>query len=194
MTGNHQKVHVDYFFNNDIKYLQGGVMTMTYTTSITKTKAAQYDLPRIKDMVSNIWSPVKVAYHKHALWGISHQREQQAWLFKASRRSSTQSQKYPKKINVTKLEITKSRIRKRDPYTPYQDPHRFIYADDSRRNRLMCSDELCKFSDGTLTTLRTSLGDITKNIQIEYLPKNRWSTLEKKRANIMIKAIDKQQK
>ncbi|GJQ98778.1 hypothetical protein Tco_0521763, partial [Tanacetum coccineum] len=30
------------------------------------------------------------------------------------------------------------------------------------------------------------------NIQIEYLPKRRWSTLEKKRANIMIKAIDKQ--
>nr|GEU40807.1 hypothetical protein [Tanacetum cinerariifolium] len=41
---------------------------------------------------------------------------------------------------------------------------------------------------------RTSLGDITKNIQIEYLPKRIWSTLEKKRANIMIKAIDKQLK
>ncbi|GJV46978.1 hypothetical protein Tco_1437190 [Tanacetum coccineum] len=29
---------------------------------------------------------------------------------------------------------------------------------------------------------------------MEYLPKKRWSTLEKKRANIMIKAIDKQLK
>ncbi|GJX70454.1 hypothetical protein Tco_0307625, partial [Tanacetum coccineum] len=29
---------------------------------------------------------------------------------------------------------------------------------------------------------------------MEYLPKRRWSTLEKKRANIMIKAIDKQLK
>nr|GEV02190.1 hypothetical protein [Tanacetum cinerariifolium] len=67
MNGNHQKVHVEYFFNNDLKYLQGGVSTMTYTTSITKTKAAQYDLPGIEDMVPNIWVLVKVAYNKHAL-------------------------------------------------------------------------------------------------------------------------------
>ncbi|GKC60505.1 hypothetical protein Tco_1088103 [Tanacetum coccineum] len=58
----------------------------------------------------------------------------------------------------------------------------------------MRSDELYKFSDGTLTRLRTSLEDITKNIDMEYLPKRRWSTLEKKRANIMIKAIVKQLK
>nr|GEZ03037.1 hypothetical protein [Tanacetum cinerariifolium] len=58
----------------------------------------------------------------------------------------------------------------------------------------MRSDELYKFSDGTLTRLRTSLGGITKNIRMEYLPKRRWSILEKKRANIMIKAIDKQLK
>ncbi|GJX07583.1 hypothetical protein Tco_0195515 [Tanacetum coccineum] len=72
MSGNRQKVLVDYFFNNDLKYLQGGVLTMTYTTSITTTKASQYDLPGIEDMVPNIWVPVKVAYDKHALWGISH--------------------------------------------------------------------------------------------------------------------------
>ncbi|GJY38854.1 hypothetical protein Tco_0425218 [Tanacetum coccineum] len=51
MSGNRQKVPVDYFFNIDLKYFQGGVSTMTYTNSITKTKAAQYDLPGIKDMV-----------------------------------------------------------------------------------------------------------------------------------------------
>nr|GEU73614.1 monodehydroascorbate reductase [Tanacetum cinerariifolium] len=61
----------------------------------------------------------------------------------------------------------------RDPYTPYQDPQGFIYVDDNERNRLMRSDELYKFSDGTLTRLRTSLSDITKNIRIEYLPKRR---------------------
>ncbi|GKD02839.1 hypothetical protein Tco_1177813 [Tanacetum coccineum] len=43
-SGNRQKVPVDYFFNNDLKCLQGGESTMTYTTSITKTKAAQCDL------------------------------------------------------------------------------------------------------------------------------------------------------
>ncbi|GJU17808.1 hypothetical protein Tco_1145774 [Tanacetum coccineum] len=98
---------------------------------------------------------------------------------------------YQKKINVTKPETTKSGIRKRDPYTPYQDPQGFIYVDTLGQNRLMRPDELYKFSDRTLTGLRTSLDDITKNIRMEYLPKRRWSTLEKKRANIMIKAIDK---
>ncbi|GJS81936.1 hypothetical protein Tco_0748477 [Tanacetum coccineum] len=101
---------------------------------------------------------------------------------------------YQKKINVTKQQTTKSSIRKRDPYTPYQDPQGFIYVDNKGRNKLMRLDELYKFSDRTLTGLRTSLDDITKNIRMEYLPKRRSITLEKKRANIMIKAIDKQLK
>ncbi|GJZ93476.1 hypothetical protein Tco_0665541 [Tanacetum coccineum] len=58
----------------------------------------------------------------------------------------------------------------------------------------MRSDELYKFSDGTLTRLRTSLDDITKNIRMEYLPQRIWSSLENKRAHIMIKAIDNQLK
>ncbi|GJX08604.1 hypothetical protein Tco_0196536 [Tanacetum coccineum] len=99
---------------------------------------------------------------------------------------------YQKKINVTRPQTTIFDIKKRDPYTPYQDPQGFIYVNNNGRNRLMRSDELYKFSDRTLTGLQTSLDDITKNIRMEYLPKRRWSKLEKKRANIMIKAIDKQ--
>nr|GEU34479.1 retrovirus-related Pol polyprotein from transposon TNT 1-94 [Tanacetum cinerariifolium] len=142
---NHQKVPVDYFFKNDLKYLQGGMLTMTYTTSLTKTKATQYDHLGIKDMLLNIWSLVKVAYDKHALWGISHRREQ---YFAIALRMFTRIlviqkrvkdlqlgvESYQKKINVTKLETTKYGIMKRDPYTPYQDPQGFIYVDDSERN------------------------------------------------------------
>nr|GEV57820.1 hypothetical protein [Tanacetum cinerariifolium] len=152
--GNRQKVPVDYFFNNDLKYLQGGISIMTYTTSLTKTKAAQYDLPGIKDIVPNICNPVKVAYDKHALWGISHWKEQRKTFYSYARGLP---------------ETTKSGIKKRDPYTTYQDPQGFIYFDDGGRNRLMHSDELYKFGDGTLTRLQTSLSDITKNIQMEYL-------------------------
>ncbi|GKA62867.1 hypothetical protein Tco_0762386, partial [Tanacetum coccineum] len=74
--GKLQRVPFEFFINNDLKYLQGGISTMTYTTSTTKIKAAKYDLPGIKDMVPNIWSPIKVTYDKYALWGISHWREQ----------------------------------------------------------------------------------------------------------------------
>ncbi|GKD02123.1 hypothetical protein Tco_1177097 [Tanacetum coccineum] len=229
MNGNRQMVPVEYFFNNDLKYLQGGISTMTYTTSITKTKAAQYDLSGIEDMVQNIWSPVKVAYDKHALWGISHWRDQRKTIYGYARglesthdvystkhilavtrvevmrkhgygylreikvrradndlytfkegdfprlcindiedmlilivqnrltnllgddvfdfvialRMFTTSmviqkrvedlqlgvKSYQKKINVTKIEITRPDIRKKDPYTPYQDPQGFIYVD-----------------------------------------------------------------
>ncbi|GJX06309.1 hypothetical protein Tco_0194241 [Tanacetum coccineum] len=55
----------------------------------------------------------------------------------------------------------------------------------------MRSDKLYKFSDGTLTRLLSSLEDITKNIDMMYLSKRRWSTLEKKRAHFMIKDINK---
>ncbi|GJX51389.1 hypothetical protein Tco_0278234 [Tanacetum coccineum] len=55
----------------------------------------------------------------------------------------------------------------------------------------MRSDELYKFSDGTLTRLLSSPEDITKNIDMENLPKRRWSNLEKKRAHFMIKNINK---
>ncbi|GJU82431.1 hypothetical protein Tco_1284796 [Tanacetum coccineum] len=199
------------------------------------TKATQYDLPDIEDMVLNIWSPVKVAYDKHALWGISHWREQRKTFYGYARglqsthdvsstkrilvvtqvevmrkhgygylkeivvrradndlyrfkegdfprlrindiedmlllvvqnrltnlssddvsdftialRMFTRSlviqkrvedlqlgvESYQKKINVTKPETTICGIRKRDPYTPYQDPQGFIYVDTLGRNR-----------------------------------------------------------
>ncbi|GKB57012.1 hypothetical protein Tco_0913198 [Tanacetum coccineum] len=278
-------------FFGRIKYLQGVVSTRTYTTSTTKTKATQYDLPGIEDMVPNIWSPVKVAYDRYALWGISHWREQRKSFYAYAKgiqskgalystkrimavthvkvmrkhgygylkeivvrrahnvlyrfkegdfprlqindiedmlilmvqnrltnlsgddvadfaialRMFTRSlviqkrvedlqlgvESYQKKINVTKPDTTRPDLRKRHPYTPYKDPQGFIYVDDYKRNRLMRSDELYKFSDGTLTRLLSSLEDITKNIDMEYLPKRRWSTLEKKRAHFMIKDINK---
>ncbi|GJR67471.1 hypothetical protein Tco_0013536 [Tanacetum coccineum] len=60
-------VPADYFFKNDLAYLQRGSTNRTYTTSLTKTKAAKYDLKEIKDMVPTLWSPIKVVHDKHAL-------------------------------------------------------------------------------------------------------------------------------
>ncbi|GJY35837.1 hypothetical protein Tco_0421215, partial [Tanacetum coccineum] len=57
----------------------------------------------------------------------------------------------------------------------------------------MHSDELYKFSDGTLTSVRSVLHDIAFDLRMDYLPKRRWSTLDKQRSRIMIKAIDKLQ-
>ncbi|GKE48895.1 hypothetical protein Tco_1480153 [Tanacetum coccineum] len=291
MSRRRQIVPVEYFINNDIKYLQGGVSTMTYTTSTTKTKAAKYDLPGIKDMVPNIWRPIKVACDQYALWGISQWRDQRKSFYAYARGKKSRGDVYStkhilavthvkvmrkhgygylekivvrradnilykfnegdfprlrinvikdmlilvahnrltnlsgedvvdfaialkmftrslviqkrvedlqlgvesfqKKINVTKHDTTRPDLKKRHPYTPYKDPQGFIYVDSFERNRLMLTDELYKFSDGTLTKLLTSLKDITNNINMDNLPKRRWSNLEKKRAQYMIKDINK---
>ncbi|GJY60821.1 hypothetical protein Tco_0461478 [Tanacetum coccineum] len=209
MSRNRQKVSVDYFFNNNLKYLQGGISTMTYTTSLTKTKAAQYDLPGIEDMVE-VMRKHGYGYLKEIVVRIADNdlyrfKEgnfrrlrindiEDMLLLKRVKYLQLGVESYQKKINVTKPETTKFGIRKRDTYTPYQDPQGFIYVDNNGRNRLMRSDQLYKFSDRTLTGLQTLLDDITNNIQMEYLPKRRWSTLEKKRVNIMIKVIDNQLK
>ncbi|GKD86703.1 hypothetical protein Tco_1357857, partial [Tanacetum coccineum] len=43
--------------------------------------------------------------------------------------------------------------------------------DKLKRNRLMRSDKLYKFFDGTLTCVRIVLHDIASILRIEYLPK-----------------------
>ncbi|GJZ32748.1 hypothetical protein Tco_0578184 [Tanacetum coccineum] len=43
-------------------YLKSSDLEKTYTTSITKTKAARYKIEGIEDMVPTLWSPTKVGY------------------------------------------------------------------------------------------------------------------------------------
>ncbi|GJV75895.1 hypothetical protein Tco_1507479 [Tanacetum coccineum] len=184
MSRNCQKVHVDYFFNNNLKNMQRGISTMTYTTSLTKTKAAQYDLPGIEDMVPNIWVLVKVPYDKHALWGISHWREQHKSFY-------------------GRADNDLYRFKEGDfPRLIINDIEDMLLLVVQNRLTNLSGDDVSDFAIAlrmftkslVIQKLQTSLDDITKNIRIEYLPKRRWNTLEKKRANIIIKAIDKQLK
>ncbi|GJY38427.1 hypothetical protein Tco_0424791 [Tanacetum coccineum] len=98
---------------------------------------------------------------------------------------------YQKKINLSRPDSYCSDLRKMTPYTAYHDIQGIIYQDDMDRNRLMRTDELHKFSDGTLNHVCTTLNDIATGIQMEYLPKRKWSKQDKQRARVMINAIDK---
>ncbi|GJR00536.1 hypothetical protein Tco_0523520 [Tanacetum coccineum] len=60
-----------------------------------------------------------------------------------------------------------------------------------KRKRLMRTDELHKFSDGTLNDVRTVLYDIAAGIRMEYLPMWKWSNLDKKSAQVMVQDIEK---
>ncbi|GJT61575.1 hypothetical protein Tco_1005108 [Tanacetum coccineum] len=98
---------------------------------------------------------------------------------------------YQKKLNITRPETTRSNISKLTPYTAYKNPQGIIYQDKYKRNRLIRSDELYKFYDGTLSSVRHVLHDIASNLEMDYLPKRHWSNLEMKRSRIMVKPIDK---
>nr|GEY93626.1 hypothetical protein [Tanacetum cinerariifolium] len=99
---------------------------------------------------------------------------------------------YQKKLNLTKPATFREDLRQRTTYAAYSDPQRVIYVDQNNRNIFMCTDELYKFSDGTLDFVRTALHDIALRIRMRYLPKKNWSRLEKRRARVMIQNIDKQ--
>ncbi|GKA19908.1 hypothetical protein Tco_0699823 [Tanacetum coccineum] len=62
----------EYFFNNDLEYLKASDPEKKYTTSITKTKAARYELVGIEDTIPNLWSVTKVGYNKDVERGIKH--------------------------------------------------------------------------------------------------------------------------
>ncbi|GKC69024.1 hypothetical protein Tco_1114907, partial [Tanacetum coccineum] len=98
---------------------------------------------------------------------------------------------YQKKINLSRPDSYRSDLRKMTPYTAYPDIQGIIYQDDMDKNRLIHTEELHKFSDGTLNHVRTALNDIATGIQIEYLPKRKRSKQDKQRARVMINAIDK---
>ncbi|GKA82694.1 hypothetical protein Tco_0789442 [Tanacetum coccineum] len=99
---------------------------------------------------------------------------------------------YQKKLNLTKPDSYRSDLRNKTAYTSYLDPHGMIYVDQFDRKIMMHTDELHKFSDGTLNDVRTTLHDISLGIRMEYLPKKKWSNLDKKRARVMVQDIDKQ--
>ncbi|GJV77121.1 retrovirus-related pol polyprotein from transposon TNT 1-94 [Tanacetum coccineum] len=198
-----QVVPVNYFINSDLEYLKGGSSSRKYTTSTTKTKAAKYDdIQGIEDMVPTLWSPVKVAYDRHAVWGTSYwvtHVKVMKWYdygYLEEIEVRTEDQKLykfkKKKLNITKPDVFRSDISNMTPYTAYNNPQGIIYLDKLKRNRLMYSDELYKFCDGTLTSIQIVLHDIASNLRMGYLPKRRWIKLDRKRYRFMIKAIDQQ--
>nr|GEX86519.1 hypothetical protein [Tanacetum cinerariifolium] len=101
----------DHFINNDLEYLRGGASSRKYTTSITKTKAADYGhIKWIENLVPRtIWSQAPVSYDKYALWEISHwwRKRQQFYGFAANRESARDVYSKCKIIVVIELWIVK---------------------------------------------------------------------------------------
>ncbi|GJY29350.1 hypothetical protein Tco_0405117 [Tanacetum coccineum] len=72
---------------------------------------------------------------------------------------------YQKKLNITSLETTRSNISKLTPYATYKNPQGIIYLDKYKRNRLMHSDELYKFCNGMLSSVRRQSSRIRSQVK-----------------------------
>ncbi|GJT97515.1 hypothetical protein Tco_1093033 [Tanacetum coccineum] len=73
---------------------------------------------------------------------------------------------YQKKLNLTRPDTYRSDLKRMSAYTAYSNPRGFIYQNKDKKNRLMCIDELHKFSDGSLNDVQSALDDILKRIRM----------------------------
>nr|GEW23398.1 hypothetical protein [Tanacetum cinerariifolium] len=181
----------DHFINNDLEYLRGGASSRKYTTSVTKTKATDYGhIKWIENLVpKTMWiqEPIGiiavtelkiVEWHnyKHLDWITVRQDDDKLYKFKEGdfKRRMEDLQlgvkSYQKKLNLTKSDTYRSDLKSKEAYIAYSNPRGFIYQNKDKQNRLMRFDELHKFSNGTLTDVRTDLDDLLKGIWMKYLP------------------------
>ncbi|GJW39948.1 hypothetical protein Tco_0065793 [Tanacetum coccineum] len=211
-----QVIPFDHFINNNLEYLKGGSLSQRYTTSITKTKATNYGHVKwIEDKkfygyAANMETS-KDVYSRHRIIADDQLYKFREGDFKRLRRQDIEDmllllvqergedlqlgvESYQKKINLSRPDTYRSDLRKMTPYTDYPDIQGIIYQDDMDRNHLIRIEELYKFSDGTLNYVCTALNDIATAIQMEYLPKRKWSKQDKQRDRVMINAIDKKLK
>nr|GEV94335.1 hypothetical protein [Tanacetum cinerariifolium] len=166
----------DRTWNKTLPATHGSIQPHKYTTSITKTKAADYGhIKWIEDLVPcTMWSqePI-VEWHnyKHLDWITVRRDDDKLYKFKEERfafnvslRMFTRSiviqwrmedlqlgiESYQKKLNLTKPDTYHSDLKRKEAYTAYPNPRGFIYQNKDNQNRLMRIDELHKFSDGML--------------------------------------------
>nr|GEY32971.1 hypothetical protein [Tanacetum cinerariifolium] len=118
--------------------------------------------------------------------GVSHwgRKRQQFYSFAVNRESARDVYSKRRIIAVTKLKIVE--------WHSYK--HLDWITNKNKKNMLTWINELHKFSDGTLTNVRTALDDRLKGIRMRYLPKTIWRKSDKDRAAAMIQAIDKRWK
>ncbi|GKD74171.1 hypothetical protein Tco_1332453, partial [Tanacetum coccineum] len=78
-------------------------------------------------------------------------------------------------------------------HSTLSEPQGVIYEDKLKRKRLMRTDELYKFSDGTLTSVRDTLHHMLMNLGLGYnkaMKRRKWTATDQKRTRIMIKDIN----
>nr|GEY48361.1 hypothetical protein [Tanacetum cinerariifolium] len=211
----------EHFINNDLEYLREGTSSRKYTTSVTKTKAADYGhIKWIEDLFYGFAvnrESARDVYSKRRLIAVTelkivewHNYKDLDWItvrrdddklykfkegdFKRLRIQDIEDmllllvqgkltnltrrvedlqlgvKSYPEKLNLTRPDSYRTDLKLKEAYSAYSNPRGFIYQNKDKRNRLMRINELHKFSDETLTDVRTALDDHLKGIRMQYMP------------------------
>ncbi|GJU92723.1 hypothetical protein Tco_1317479 [Tanacetum coccineum] len=102
---------------------------------------------------------------------------------------------YYKKLNISKPRTRDVDMSRRALYTTLSEPQGVIFEDKLNRKRLMRTEELYKFSDGTLTSVCNTLDQMLKNLRLGYnkaMERRKWTATDQKWTRIMIKYINQQ--
>nr|GEV15146.1 hypothetical protein [Tanacetum cinerariifolium] len=177
----------DHFINNDLEYLRGGTSSRKYTTSVTKTKAADYG--HIKESLiggANINSSMDLQ-STGSLLEMSTQNIESS--LSPNFRSSNG---IIKSIWIRLRKAEKSHGRRTLCFQLLSKNVHKKHRHPTACVRSSTSDET--LNDGTLNDVQTALDDHLKGIQIKYLPQDIWRKSDKERAAAMIQAINKQLK
>ncbi|GJW28725.1 hypothetical protein Tco_0045600 [Tanacetum coccineum] len=185
----HLTVATDYFFNNDLEYMKSYDPERTYTTSITKTKAARYEIKGIEDMVKSV-SVKKLHVYGHLEEIVVKRADCQLYKFKEANFVDL----HLNDIKDMLLLDTFLELEFKEPYTPSYKPPGVIYKDLTKQKRVMRADELYKFSDETLKKVRDKLHHRVRDFYLGYnkeMLRRKWTDIGKKRSELMVELIDK---
>ncbi|GKC22359.1 hypothetical protein Tco_1024509 [Tanacetum coccineum] len=211
----HKNIPVNFFFNKDLEYLKTGNKENKYAVSLTKSKAARYELEGLEEMIPKLWSSSKLQYdltlHLESITGdqsvnsstehdISKHHlhlndiEDMFFLYVQNKLHHLTGEDQFDLVNSLLLFIRRVVIKKRveDIQLGVES---VVYKTKSNRTILMRDDELYKFSDGTLKSVHDNLDLMLHNFESGYnnqgIPNQAWSVKDHKRTSSMLKKIDK---
>nr|GEW61195.1 hypothetical protein [Tanacetum cinerariifolium] len=152
----HKTIHVDFFFNKDLKYLKTGNKEKKYVVLLTKLKAA-----RDPNVNSSTEQDIR-AYQKEYIFNEAdfsrlHLNDIEYIIVIKKRVQDVQlgMESYQAKLNITVPQSTCDGLKFKEPYTMVYKPRGVVYQNKSNQKILMRADELYKFSDGTLKVVQT---------------------------------------
>nr|GEX21813.1 putative reverse transcriptase domain-containing protein [Tanacetum cinerariifolium] len=207
--------------DREVKRLkQCHIPIMKYNTSITKTKVARYEIVGIECMVPMLWTTTKVGYDKDVEKGIKHWGERlKLWyrsqMNKFSKHNVYSTKKILSVVILKEGDFVDLHMNDIEDMLLLAVQHKLFQLDGGDivdlivallmftrsliikrqvEDLQLCADELYKFLDGTLKTVRDELHHRILAFRLGYkkeMFRRKWTAIEKRRSELIVELIDK---